>query len=80
MKKIFASALVALSLFVFVACESNPAIKATQKFLDKPTLENLMAIQEVEDEMSEEDIKEYEEWAIEHKDDIKKAAVKMSGF
>ena len=80
MKKFFASAFVALSMFAFVACESNPAIKATQKFIDNPTLENLMAIQEIEDEMSEEDIKEYEKWAVEHKDEIKKAAVKMSGF
>ena len=49
MKKLFVSAFVALSMFAFVACESNPAIKATQKFLDEPTLENFTAIQDMED-------------------------------
>ena len=73
MKKLFASAFVALSMFAFVACESNPAIKATEKFLDEPTFENLMAIQNIEDEMVEKDLEEYQEWVNDHKDEIMKA-------
>jgi uncharacterized protein YcfL len=80
MKKLFVSAFVALSMFAFVACESNPAIKATQKFLDEPTLENFTAIQDMEDKMSEADIKEYEEWVKENGEELKDAIREMSGF
>jgi uncharacterized protein YcfL len=80
MKKLFVSAFVALSMFAFVACESNPAIKASKKFLDEPTFENLMAIQNIEDEMDEKDLEEYEEWLNNHKDEIKEAAAKIVKF
>ena len=44
MKKLFASALVVLSLFVFAACESNPGIAAAKDFLNDPTRDKLMKI------------------------------------
>ena len=73
MKKIFASALVALSLFVFVACESNPAIKAAKDFLDEPTVDKLMKIQDMEEQMTDEEVYEYKSWANKHKDEIMEA-------
>ena len=73
MKKIFASALVAFSLFTIVACESNPAIKAAKDFLDEPTVDNLMKIQDMEEQMTAEEVDEYKSWANKHKDEIVEA-------
>ena len=73
MKKLFASAFVALSLFAFVACESNPGIKAAKDFLNDPTPEKLMKIHEVEKSLTGDVKEEYEEWCEEHEDEILKA-------
>ncbi len=74
MKKFFVSAFVALSMFAFVACESNPAIEAAQKFINEPTFENLIKIEKLEGSLSAEEIEEYKEWAKEHEDEILEAA------
>lgn len=73
MKKLFVSAFVALSMFAFVACESNPAIKAAKDFLDESTVDNLMKIQDMEEQMTAEEVDEYKSWANKHKDEIKEA-------
>ena len=73
MKKLFVSAFVALSMFAFVACESNPAIKAAKDFLDEPTVDKLMKIQDMEELMTDEEVYEYKSWANNHKDEIKEA-------
>ena len=79
MKKILVLACMALSLFAFVACNPNPAIKVAKVFLGDPTLENLMKIQELEEEMTDEEIQEYEEWVIEHKEELEVAIANL-GF
>ena len=73
MKKFFASAFVVLSMFAFVACESNPAIKAAKDFLDESTVDNLMKIQDMEEQMTAEEVDEYKSWANKHKDEIMEA-------
>lgn len=73
MKKLFVSAFVALSMFAFVACESNPAIKAAKDFLDESTVDNLMKIQDMEEQMTAEEVDEYKSWANKHKDEIMEA-------
>ena len=79
MKKFLVSACMALSLFAFVACNSNPAIKVAKAFLGDPTLENLMKIQELEEEMTDEEIQEYEEWVNEHSAELEEAIANL-GF
>ena len=79
MKKSLLSACLAFSMFALAACNTNPAIKLAKGFLDEPTLDNLMKIQELEEEMSEEDIQEYDEWVDEHRDDFE-AAIANLGF
>ncbi len=76
MKKFFASAFVALALVAFVACESNPGIKATKKFIKNPTAENAEKMEAALEKMDEEEQKEYLKWCIEHEDDIEKAMEK----
>lgn len=73
MKKFFASAFVVLSMLAFVACESNPAIKAAKDFLDESTVDNLMKIQDMEEQMTAEEVDEYKSWANKHKDEIMEA-------
>ena len=46
-------------MFAIVACESNPAIKAAKDFLDEPTVDNLMKIQDMEEQMTAEEVDEY---------------------
>ena len=79
MKKFLVSACMALSLFAFVACNPNPAIKVAKAFLGDPTLENLMKIQELEEEMTDEEIQEYEEWVNEHSAELEEAIANL-GF
>ena len=73
MKNIFVSVFVALSMFAFVACESNPAIKAAEEFLEHPTVENLIKIEKLEGSLSAEEIEEYKEWCDENREDIAEA-------
>lgn len=80
MKKFFVSAFVALSMFAFVACESNPAIKATKKFVDKPTAENLQKIEAAIKECDADELKEYEEWCEKNEAELEKATAKALGF
>lgn len=73
MKKIFVSAFVALSLFAFVACESNPGIKAGKDFLNDPTPEKLAKANEIEKTLTGDAKEEYDKWCEEHEEEILKA-------
>lgn len=77
MKKFFASAFVALALVAFVACESNPGIKATKKFIKNPTVENMEKVEAAVDKMSEEEQIEYAKWCLDHADEIEAATEKL---
>ena len=77
MKKFFASAFVALALVAFVACESNPGIKATKKFIKNPTVENAEKMEAAIEKMDEEEQKEYLKWCLDHADEIEAAAEKL---
>ena len=74
MKKFFASVFVAFALIAFVACESNPGIKATKEFMKNPTEENFDKIDDIEAEMSDEEAEVFEKWWDEHEDEIRNAA------
>ena len=75
MKKFFVSAFVALTLFAFVACESNPGIKAGKNFIKNPTKENLEKMDAAMDEMDAEEMVEFAEWWDEHEDEISIALI-----
>ena len=77
MKKFFASAFVALALVAFVACESNPGIKAAKKFIKNPTEENSAKVEAAMEEMNEEEMKEVLQWCIEHEEEIEAAEAKL---
>ena len=77
MKKFFASALVALSLVAFVACESNPGIKAAKKFIKNPTEENNAKVEAAMEKMNDEEMKEFLQWCIEHEEEIEAAEAKL---
>ena len=62
MKKFFASAFVALALVAFVACESNPGIKAAKKFIKNPTEENSEKVEAAMEKMNEEEMEEFMKW------------------
>jgi uncharacterized protein YcfL len=77
MKKFFASAFVALALFAFVACESNPAIKAAKKYIKNPTVENAEKVEAAAEGLSEKEAEEFLKWCIEHADEIEAADAKL---
>ena len=77
MKKFFASAFVALALVAFVACESNPGIKAIKKFIKNPTVENMEKVEAAVEKMDEEEQKEYLKWCLDHADEIEAATEKL---
>ena len=78
MKKFFASVFVALALFAFVACESNPGIKAGKNFIKNPTEENFDKITEAMEQMDAEELLEFEEWWDEHEDEISIALIQAN--
>ena len=77
MKKFFASAFVALALVAFVACESNPGIKAAKKFIKNPTEENSEKVEAAMEKMNEEEMEEFMKWCLEHADEIEAAEAKL---
>ena len=77
MKKFFASAFVALALVAFVACESNPGIKAAKKFIKNPTAENSEKVEAAMEKMNEEEMKEFMKWCLDHADEIEAAEAKL---
>ncbi len=77
MKKFFASAFVALALVAFVACESNPGIKAAKKFIKNPTEENSEKVEAAMEKMNEEEMAEFMKWCIDHADEIEAAEAKL---
>ena len=77
MKKFFASAFVALALVAFVACESNPGIKAAKKFIKNPTEENSEKVEAAMEKMNEEEMEEFMKWCIDHADEIEAAEAKL---
>lgn len=80
MKKLLVSLFVAFSMFAFVACESNPAIKAAKKFIDKPTKENMQKIAPAVKECDAEELEEYNEWYNKNRDELEKATKKALGL
>lgn len=76
MKKFFASAFVALALVAFVACESNPGIKAAKKFVKNPTEENYDKVEAAMEGMDAEELAEFEKWCEEHEDELAEAVLK----
>lgn len=77
MKKFFASAFVALALVAFVACESNPGIKAAKKFIKNPTEENSEKVEAAMEKMNEAEMEEFMKWCIDHADEIEAAEAKL---
>ena len=77
MKKFFASAFVALALVAFVACESNPGIKAAKTFIKNPTEENSEKVEAAMEKMNEEEMEEFMKWCIDHADEIEAAEAKL---
>ena len=73
MKKMLAFVLLLATMNVFVACSSNPAIEASEEFLEHPTVENLIKIEKLEGSLSAEEIEEYKEWCDENREDIAEA-------
>ncbi len=76
MKKFFASAFVVLSMFAFVACETNPGIKAAKKFIKNPTRENMEKVTAAEDKLDVEELAEFHNWCKEHENEIQAAIIK----
>lgn len=73
------SACAAFAMFAFVACGSgNPAIDAAEKFISDPTEENFKAAEEAEENLTEEQKKEFEEWAKDNVERVAGAALKAA--
>ena len=70
MKKFFASVFVAFALIAFVACESNPGIKATKEFMKNPTEKNLKKVDDIVDKMNDFEVDVFDDWCDEHEDEI----------
>ena len=80
MKKIIMTICAAVAMFTIVSCESNPAIKAGEEFIEKPTVKNYRALQESMVDLSDEDeLKEFEEWSEENEDKLWKALAESIG-
>ena len=78
MKRILLSVCVLFAMLAFVACESNPAIAAAEKFLSNPTVANLTKLDKLEGSLSEEELLEFEEWCEEHQEEIIEATEKIT--
>ena len=77
MRRILLSVCVLFSMLAFVACNSNPAIAAAEKFLLNPTAANLIMLDRLEGSLTEEEIAEYEEWCEEHEKELVEATAKI---
>ena len=76
----FVSALcVALSIFLIVACSSNPGIKAGKAFLKNPTIENFKNYTAEVANLNDEEKTELEEWTAEQSEELEQAIVQMLG-
>lgn len=77
MRRVLLLACTLLSMLAFVACNSNPAIAAAEKFLSSPTVLNLTKLDKLEGALTEEEIAEYEEWCEEHEKELVEATAKI---
>jgi hypothetical protein len=77
MKKFFITACMAIALFAMTACTTNSGIKAAKKLIDNPTIENYERLLEVEQTLQGKELEEYNEWAVDHMDEIVSAGMKL---
>ena len=67
----------ALSVFLFVACSSNPGIKAGKSFLHNPAIENFKNYTAEVVNLDDEEKAELEEWTAENKTELELAVMSM---
>ena len=77
MKKFFLSLCATVAMFTLVACETNPAIKAGEAFINDPTPKTFRAYAEAENDLSTKDTDEYEKWCEENQTELVQAGVKL---
>ena len=77
MKKIVSALCVALLAFLFVACSSNPGIKAGKVFLDNPTIENFKKYTAEVAYLEDDEMAELEEWTEKRKEKLEQAVTQM---
>ena len=73
MKKIIMTICAAVAMFTIVSC-GNPAIKAGKELIDNPTIKNYEALRESMKDLSEAEMKEFEEWSEENEDKLWEAS------